>query len=357
MTKSVRKSTHFRYWWSLGVSVPLAGLGLFLSWGHPHPKTVQAASLTSATVRVGTITKQIALKGSVVSLQQVAVSYSGATTSVAKVNVSTGNAVTSGTVLATMANGSTLVSPLSGTVVAIDLNAGDLVPSSSSTTTSTAPNTSSNTNTSSGGFGHGFSRGGGTTTATPTQAIATALSPLSITVANISDVAISANISQLQVHDIAAGDAVSVVIPGEPGILYHGTVSEIAMTASDSGTSVSYPVNISLTVPKGDPIPLPGMSAQLEVNTQEAQGVTIPITAVSQTAHGQYTVKLASGRTQPISVGLTGVNRVIASSGLRAGEKILVPASSSIKKPQVTVEVLPSASPFGGSEQGVTLGD
>jgi len=105
------------------------------------PQSTDASTLTTLKVESSTVTKTLSLSGSVTSLNQIAVAYSGSPTTINTVPVSIGQSVAEGQTLATLANGSTLTSPLKGTVVSINVDPGNLVPAQSSGTTSSPSST------------------------------------------------------------------------------------------------------------------------------------------------------------------------------------------------------------------------
>lgn len=301
------------------------------------PQTLAATVSTQKAVR-STVVQYVSLAGTVASRSQVAVSYLGQSTTVSQISVKVGQVVKKGQKLAALANGQTLTSPLQGTVVSINLTAGDLVPGSSSS--SSASSTSSISPSQFGGRG-GFS--------SPAESVSTSTvsTPLSITVADTKHVTVNASASELAVGRIRAGQAVTIDIPGEPGVQYQGRVEEVSMSAASSASaaSASYPVVISFDGVSAKPVPLLGMSADLSVATADQRGTAVPIAAVHQTASGKDVVELANGQQRTVHLGIIGLNTVIVASGLSVGESVRVPkASLAGALHQVTVEVLPSFS-------------
>jgi macrolide-specific efflux system membrane fusion protein len=289
-------------------------------------------------------------------VNQIAVSYDGPSTTVSQIPVKVGQAVTKGATLATLANGQTLTSPLAGTVVAVNLTAGDLVPSSTASTTSasetaSAPPTSFGVGEGRGGLGFGF---GGQSTTSVTAA--TSEAPLSIVVADTQDVMIDASASQLVVGELKDGQPVTIAIPGEPGVQYQGVVSSLSLNASSppSGTtgsstaSPTYPLTVRFTHLGTKPIPMLGMSADLSIKVASQKGLAVPIDAVSQTPAG-WAVQRANGQKKLVKLGLIGLNEVIVTHGVQAGEAIMVPKNSLTSSGhKVTVTVMPSFSSLGG---------
>ncbi|MCY0877543.1 MAG: efflux RND transporter periplasmic adaptor subunit [Firmicutes bacterium] len=339
-----------------GLSLVLAGalVGFLLS---SSPKT-EATALAATTVQRTTVNKYVSLSGTVASVNQLAVSYDGPTTTVSSIAVKVGQSVSKGQTLATLANGQTLTSPLAGTVVAINLTAGDLVPSSTTSSTSTTPAAPTTSSFGFGGAGRGgFGFGGAQSTTSVTQA--TSSTPLSIVVADTKDVMISASASEMVVGELKDGQPVTIAIPGEPGVQYQGVVSSLSLnpatSSSSQGSSSSspaYPFTVSFTHLGKKPVPMLGMSADLSIKVASQSGLAVPIDAVSQTPLG-WVVQLANGQKKLVKLGLIGLNQVIVTHGLKAGEAIMVPKNSlNATNHKVTVTVEPSFSGFGGAGFG-----
>lgn len=317
------------------------------TWLTPA-KQVEAQSVQTVKVGQGTVVHTVALAGTVVSNQSVSLAYSGDPTTVQSVKAAVGDSVTKGETLATMANGAVITAPFAGQVVADNLVAGDLVPQTASSTTS--PSSGSTGSVGSFTTGGRFGRGGAAA-AVSTQSVVSADSPLSITVANLKDVSISASVSEMDVHAIRVGETVAIGIIGEPGYRYHGVVTSLSdvPTAASSG-GVTYPLTVSLPIGTSQARPWLGMSAELEVDSASATGLTVPVAAVHTLGSG-WGVKLGSGRMTPVTLGLTSTNSVIVRSGLTAGETIVTPKVGT-GTGKVTVEILPSFGSFGGFPGG-----
>lgn len=257
-----------------GIVLIMAGM-----WGMTAlnaPQSVEAKTVEAVTVNRGTVAHTLAMAGSVVSNQSVTLQYSGNPTTVSSVAVHVRQAVKSGQTLATMANGATITVPFAGRVVASALDAGDLVPATSSSTSTSAP--PSSTVSAGASFGGHFGRsgfGGAAGAAVATQAVVTAGSPLSITVANVKKASVLDDVSEMDIHAVHVGEKVTMGTQGEPGYRYHGVVSAISdvpsTSSSSSSSSVTYPVSVTLRIGSGEARPWLGMSVELEVETGRNQ--------------------------------------------------------------------------------------
>jgi len=336
-----------RYVASGGIVLIMAGI-----WGMTAlnaPQSVEAKTVEAVTVNRGTVVHTLAMAGSVVSNQSVTLQYSGNSTTVSSVAVQVGQAVKSGQTLATMANGATITAPFAGRVVASTLDAGDLVPATSSSTSALPSAPVSSGGSFSGHFGRaGF--GGAAGAPVATQAVVTAGSPLSITVANVKKVSVLADVSEMDIHAVHVGEKVTMGIEGEPGYRYHGVVSAISdvpsTSSSSPSSSVTYPVSVTLPIGSGEASPWLGMSVELEVETGAESGLVVPVDAVHTMGSG-WGVRLGSGQMVPVHLGQTSTNSVVVTQGLRQGESILVPNVGTTTG-KVTVEVLPSFGGFAG---------
>ncbi len=257
-------------------------------------------------VQVGTVVQQVYLAGSV-SAPLASVSYAGPLTTLTSVLVRTGQAVAAGAPLARLANGLSLVAPLSGTVVNIGVNPGEVLPQAAVPTT--------------------VSAGGVSAPATGFQAVGSAVVspvplPLSITVADIARLYVAAAADEESVLRLKSGEAATLVLPGEPGILYSGRVASVAEAATTAagGTPV-YPVIIALDLRPGQPTPDLGMSCQISVTVRRERGLAVPIAALKPMGGG-WAVQLADGRRTPVTLGIVGLDRAIVRTGLRAGERL-----------------------------------
>ena len=294
-----------------------------------RPSVEAAAPSHTVKVTTGTVTRVEPLAGTVTSTSEASISYSGRPTTVSSVAVTVGQSVSSGQTLATIANGVTLTAPFAGKVVQLNLNAGNVVPSSSSVSSNSSATTSSGQFSGGGGFAARGPVGGQSVVASAGQA-------LSITIANTSAIDVTASVSELDEHWFQSGQSATFVIPGEPGYTYSGQVEAVNQDATTSGTAVTYPVTLSLKVPKGAPTPWLGMSVEVFVPVSRETGLMVPITAIHANSTGNYYV-IADGHKQAVTLGLIGTNNAIVTAGLKAGDTVVAPPSPS--EQPVTVQI------------------
>lgn len=196
------------------------------------------------------------------------------------------------------ARSAVLTAPIGGTVVAVDIARGDTVSTSQTAVTVV---------------------GRGATTVTGTLSLA-------------------------QVPRVKVGQRVRVVPAGWDHAL-PGKLTQVGLNATtDTSGTTTYPVTVTLG---GRPsIPL-GAGAQMQIVTGSATGVvTVPTSAVTVRSGGAGTVLVLAGATAsltPVTVGLVGTSRTAITSGLKAGQ-------------QVVVADLGAALPSGDTSSGTGLG-
>ena len=302
--------------WTMSSLLMVGVLGFAAVGLHRSP--VEAATL-GHTVKVirGTVTRTEPLAGVIMSTSEASVSYSGRQTTVSSVAVQVGQSVTSGQTLATMANGIVLTAPFCGKVVQLNLNAGNVVPSASSSGSSSAASPGT------GQFA-GTGRSALPAPAGGQSVVSFSDSSLSIAIANPRDVTVSAFVSELDAHWFTAGQPATFIIPGEPGYTYSGQVQAVNQNPVTSGAAVTYPITLSLKIPKGAPTPFLGMSVQVFVPVARATGLIVPITAIHITSSGNDYV-VAKGHNIPVTLGLIGIHNAIITKGLTADETVNAP--------------------------------
>ncbi|GLZ48650.1 hypothetical protein Acsp06_48350 [Actinomycetospora sp. NBRC 106375] len=261
-----------------------------------------------------------------------------------------------------------LSSPQDGTVVSLDIGPGQLVPAGGTTSSSTtsgnptggtlpdgtaagggaaaSSGASGGSAASSGaaaGGGSGAASGGGTTvTGTPTT-------PAAMTVLDLSSLQIRADVPELDVGRLAAGQAVAVSVNALPGQSLPGVVSSVDLLPG-TGTSVQYGTNVALT---GLPPNLrPGMSASVAVDVAQAPNVLfLPSAAITPTGgagatSGTVQVLGPDGvpQARTVGLGLSSDTTTEIRSGLAPGELVVLPGA--------TAEIVPGQGPPGQQRNG-----
>ncbi len=232
----------------------------------------------------------------------------------------------------------TMTSPIDGAVAAVSLTVGESVSGGSSS--------SSSSSTSGGG---GLGSGGLGTSTSSTSSTSTA----QVQVISTNSWIANATVDATSVDLIKTGDQAQLSIPGATGTVY-GTIDSIGLVSSSTSGTPSYPVVIDVT---GSPAGLhdgASVTATL-IYKQLANVVVISTIALHQNSTGgEYVNKLVNGKTvqTTVQVGLSSGGQTQITSGLAAGDKILVPQIQRITGGRTgTGGTLPSF-PAGGAGGG-----
>jgi HlyD family secretion protein len=178
-------------------------------------------------------------------------------------------------------DGSTMVAPFAGTVVTVNAAVGDLV----------SPNL------------------------------------VIVTLADLTELRVLANIDETQISDVEVGQQVQVTLDALPGKRLQGQVLEVPIEGTLSNNVVTYAVDISLKN-GGDAALKPGMTANLQVVTGSKQGVLLlPTLGITQNAEGTFAIVRESGgitSTVPIQIGLRSGSYAEIVRGLNEGDTVVV---------------------------------
>lgn len=131
-------------------------------------------------------------------------------------------------------------------------------------------------------------------------------------------------LSESEVGDVKVGQPATVTIEALKGVQLAAHVSEVAALPTSNSGVVSYDVTFSLDQLESGL--KAGMSASAEVVVSQAEGVNVPTSAISG---GSVTV-IANGKQErrAVTTGLAGDSTTIVLSGLKAGERIVLPVAS-----------------------------
>jgi macrolide-specific efflux system membrane fusion protein len=167
-------------------------------------------------------------------------------------------------------------------------------------------------------------------------------------IANLGKMEVDADFAEADATKLAVGMPAGVTWNALTGATATGKVTSIDPTATTSNNVVSYGVVVDLTtLPTGIRI---GQSTNVVVTTASKQNVlAVPSTAVTGAgANGVVTV-YANGTTrrQPVGLGLVGDTLTEITSGLQAGDEVVLPTVNSSGT---------TTNPFGGGGLGGGLG-
>jgi multidrug efflux pump subunit AcrA (membrane-fusion protein) len=126
--------------------------------------------------------------------------------------------------------------------------------------------------------------------------------------------------SESDINEIKVGQAATVSLSALTGTELAGKITAISPVGTEDDDVVSY--NATITIDQTTAKVRAGMSATADVVIESQSGVTVPSDAVA--GDTVQLVKNGQTTTQDVTVGLTGTDRDVISSGLAAGDELKV---------------------------------
>jgi multidrug efflux pump subunit AcrA (membrane-fusion protein) len=219
-----------------------------------------------------------------------------------------------------------LYAPEGGTIASLSGQVGENVSASGTTRASTAASASATSGSGASAAG-GASGAGGRSSAAGSSASSSSSSSSSSAFAVLSDLSsmqLIVALSESEIGSVKAGQIATVTIEALASRKVAAHVGEVAILSTSNSGVISY--NVTFQLDQMEAGLKPGMSATAEVVVKQAEGINVPTSAISG---GSVTV-LRSGKQvrQRVVTGLAGNNSTIILSGLKAGETIVLPAST-----------------------------
>ena len=196
----------------------------------------------------------------------------------------------------------TLVAPTAGTIMATTASVGGSASGSGSSSSSGSSSASSATSSTTGLF----------------------------SIDDLSALQVKVGFSESDAANVKDGQAATVTFAALNGVTATGTVSQIDLTATTVSNVVTYYAYVSLDPSATLSAVKPGMTATVQVVVNHADGVvflpTSAITARGNTATVNVEVGGDPKKTTPtqITLGLRGDSSIEVSSGLKAGDKVVI---------------------------------
>ncbi|MFZ0043008.1 MAG: HlyD family efflux transporter periplasmic adaptor subunit [Solirubrobacteraceae bacterium] len=221
-----------------------------------------------------------------------------------------------------------LYAPASGTVVSVaSISPGDTVTSGSSSSSASSSSGSGSSGTSTTGSSGSGSGSSGSTSAGSLGGSSSSSSSSSsgvVEIVNASKMTMTVAFSESDVSKVKVGQPATVTLEALSDVELGAHVSSISSLGTTSDSVVSY--DATLTLDQHDSQVKPGMSASASVVTGQAQGVTLPNSAVPGTSSVSSVNVLKNGKTAatPVVVGVRGDSRTQIVSGLSAGQQVVV---------------------------------
>ena len=239
-----------------------------------------------------------------------------------------------------------LYAPISGTIVSLQgLVPGDSVSagSTASTSDSSGSSSSSSTGSSAGSLGGSSSSSASSSASSFAEIVNT--QTLTMTVA----------FSESDITKVKVGQPATITLDALAGVELGAHVTTISPIGTTSSGVVSY--DATLTLDQSNSQVRLGMSASAAVIVDQAQGVTVPNSAVTGSGSFATVNQLRNGKTvsKQVVVGLKGDSRTQIVSGLNAGDQLVVTTSlpslgSSSSSSSSSSAATGIGSRFGGGE-------
>jgi membrane fusion protein, macrolide-specific efflux system len=241
-------------------------------------------------------------------------------------------------------DGVVLKAPISGTIIAQN---GTVGASTGSSGASSGAGAGTGSGSGAGGSGNGSGSGSGSGSgagASTSSSSSTSSGSGFMQVANLGKMEVDADFAEADATKLTTGMTARVTWNALTGATATGKVTSIDPTATTSNNVVSYGVVVDLTtLPKGIRI---GQSTNVVVTTASKQNVlAVPSTAVTGAGTNGIVTVYANGTThrQPVGIGLVGDTLTEITSGLQAGDEVLLPTVTSSGT---------TTNPFGGGGLG-----
>jgi hypothetical protein len=138
-------------------------------------------------------------------------------------------------------------------------------------------------------------------------------------------------LTESDIGSVKVGQRATVTVNAADGQQFSAHVSAIGVLASSTSSSsgstssaVSYPV--TLTLDQTGARLKPGMSASADIITKQQSGISVPTQAVQ----GSTVTVVRNGKqvSQQVQTGIAGNSNTIVTSGIKAGEQVVVKSAS-----------------------------
>ena len=150
-------------------------------------------------------------------------------------------------------------------------------------------------------------------------------------IGDLSGVSLNFKVNELTINQINAGQPVIITGIAFPDITLQGKVSRVDKQGlSASGGLPTFNVQVSAVLtPAQQKVIHVGMSANIQMNLTDPPAISIPITAInetnSQTLVTIYDAQTGKLKQVPVQTGKTSETSVMITSGLKAGDRLVVP--------------------------------
>lgn len=137
---------------------------------------------------------------------------------------------------------------------------------------------------------------------------------------------VTVNVPVGSLASIKAGQRATVTPPGQPGVEGRVTTVGLLPSSGANAATVSYPVTVLL--PSTLPALASGAKAQVSIVTSTvAQGLVVPLSALTRTGPASGTVQLLAGadpEIRQVGVGAVGTGTAQLTAGVTAGDQVVL---------------------------------
>ena len=154
-------------------------------------------------------------------------------------------------------------------------------------------------------------------------------------VADMSKMQIKVLVDETDIGRIKLGQTVHFTVDTYPEKTFTGKVSLISRSATTSSNVVYYPVYVDVDSAEG--LLFPTMTARTTIQVGESKNVlVVPASAVKEEKGKKYVQVMVNGKTQNVTVetGLSDDENVEITSGLNAGDQVVLPVAAPSSKQQ-----------------------
>jgi multidrug efflux pump subunit AcrA (membrane-fusion protein) len=217
-----------------------------------------------------------------------------------------------------------LYAPASGTIVSLASTSAGATISAGSGSSSTGSDSSSGTSGTGSSDSSSSSSASGSLGGSSTSSSSSSSGSGFAEIVNTHQLTMTVAFSESDITKVKVGQPATVTLDALSGVELAAHVSSISTLGTDNDGVVSY--DSTLTLDQHNSSVRPGMSASAAVVTDQAQGVTLPNSAVTGSGSLSTVELLTKGKTvsTPVVVGLKGDSRTQIVTGLKAGQQVVV---------------------------------
>lgn len=352
--------------------------------------TASASSTRTAQVTRGNVVSSVSASGSVASSRTRSLTF-GTSGTVTKINVAAGDKVKKGKVLAQIdrtaaeenvtsakaslaaaesgdtssasgysqyvsaknsyeqavraLEGTRIVAPFGGTIVAVNGTVGGSSGGSGSTSSGSSASSSSGSSSGQGSTGSSSSSGSSSSDSSSSSGF--------IELADPSRLEVTGEFTESDATKLKTGQSATVSFDALTGVTATGEVTQIDMSPTTSNNVVQYGATVELTDPPSS-LRL-GQTATVRVTTASAENVLYVPAAAVRTAGGQSTVTVQQGGKQvakQVQIGVSGDQGTEIKSGLNEGDEVVITTTTSSSGTSGSSGGFPGGGGIGGAPGG-----